>query len=142
MYSDMRHRDLRTRYTPIADICALNFGRFPNIAPGEQKEPGDHFLALFPTTAIPTATAGAPASDKVRAGCIATARAAATDGAASSPFRRALRWLRLRRSQHGVPRGNEPSGEKSRVCLLSDCPVASKDSVFREWIQKQKSAVS
>ena len=32
-------------------LCAD--GRFPNISPGRQKEPGDHFLALFRTDEVP-----------------------------------------------------------------------------------------
>jgi OTU-like cysteine protease len=39
------------RKHPLTILCAD--GRFPNIRPGQQREPGDHFLALFRTDEVP-----------------------------------------------------------------------------------------
>ena len=38
-------------HNPLSPICILSAdGRFPQISPGQQKTPGDHFLSLFPSS--------------------------------------------------------------------------------------------
>ena len=67
--------------TPLQILCAD--GRFPNIAPGSQKDIGDHFLALFPCPkkkSIGTSKASSSSSSS----SIGTSKASSSSSSSSS----------------------------------------------------------
>jgi hypothetical protein len=119
--------------------------RFPNIAPGQQKEVGDHFLALFPVQATADAT-------KLPAANIASGLRSGGEGmdnsgenhnqqqqqVISKRWSRRLFWPTWTADNSNPIKTTAAVGadaQRHRHPMLSACPEISRDSTFRMWMQ-------
>jgi hypothetical protein len=117
------------------------------VTPGDHKEVGDHFLALFPATSVDgpaVLTTAPPVPDSDRD---AAARVPVSDvakGAEGRSQRGGRHWLSrlLPRTAHpamamdaaGIARGL-PHPTAAQACKLSRCPEIARDATFRVWME-------